>query len=250
MEGLFINDMKRLITTKSMAPDNPFLFSNVEKWMLQKFEFPLFEALAAFPNPQNYYQPIFVDGEKLRSDWQGSWLRSVGFLPSGNILLYTKAIVSERFNPEKQWFQFLFLVEFTPQELEVELEPPKMLIRANDVKKEGTNLITGEPASHVFNFTLAHMATDRSTARGDALEKSAFYKEILRRGRTQEQLDKDSKAKSDSEKFMVTTLHYAPHPVIMKLYKEFGYETRFSLQTSLPQLLEGHFKKLADAKKA
>ena len=250
MGQLFLRDMQRIIETKARVPDNNFIFSNIKDWMLQKFEFPLFETLAAFPNPQNYYQPIFVDGEKLRCDWQGSWLRSIGFLPNGNILIYTKSVVSERFNPEAQWFQFFFLMEFTPQELEIEFEPPKMLLRANDLKKEGINLLNGEPASHVFNFTLANMATDRSTARGDALEKSAFYKEILRRGRTQEQMAQDKMAKSDAEKFMVTTLHYAPHPLIMRLYKEFGYETRFSLQTSLPPLLQEHFKKLVDAKKA
>ena len=242
MEEAFVRDMGRIVQTKAKEPHNKAVFTNLPAWMLQKFDFPLFEVQAAFPNPQTYYQPIFIDGEKLRVDWQGGWMRSVGFLPNGNLLLFTKAVMHERFSPDVEWFQYFLLVEFTPKELEIEFEPPKMILRAHDVRKEGINLLTGERADHIFSFSLVNMATAKSVIRADAAEKSTFYREILRRGRSEDQMGKDAQAKSDSEKFVVTTLNYAPHPLLLKYFKELGYESRFAFQANASSLLEEHFR--------
>ncbi len=245
MEEAFVHDIARVLQTKANAPQSQFVFSNLKMWMMQKFDFPLFETLAAFPNPQNYYQPIFIDGEKLRTDWQGGWMRSIGFTPSGSILLFTKALQHEAFKPEADWFQYFLLVEFSPDELEIEFEPPKMILRANDVKKEGVNLLTNQKAEHTFKFSLVNLATPKSVLRADAVEQSSFYREILRRGRPEEQVAKEAKAKSDSERFVVTTLHYAPHPFMLRFFKELGYETRFAFQADAASLLEEHFRQAA-----
>lgn len=252
MESSFVSDMGRILRTKEKSPENRAVFTTSPEWLVRKFDFPLFEALGAFPNPQNYYQPITVDGERLRCDWQGNWLRSLGFLPNGNVLLFTKAVGHERFNPESQWFYYFFLVEFTPQELEVEFEPPKMVLRADNVRKEGINLLTAEKDEHTFSFSLASLASEKSFIRADAAEQSSLYQELVRRGRTKEEAQKDGAGapKGDFERFMVTTLHYTPHPFMLKFFKEFGFESRYMFQSASFSLVEEHFRKLVEAKKA
>jgi len=248
MDGIFAGDIDRLLVTKEKKPDNPSVFTNIANWATQRFDFPLFEPLAAFPNPKNYYQAMNVDGEKMRVDWASGWTRSIGFPPNGKILLYTKATERMPFNPEEEWFSYFFLVEFDPSELEIVCSPPRFIIRANEVKLRGTNLLTYMPAEHVFSFSFAHLATEKAAMRAEAATQSSFYKELIRRGakpdaKVQEEM------KSDFERYVVTTPHFAPHPQFMLLSKQVGFESRFEFQNAVPRFLEEHIRRLSEKSK-
>ncbi len=244
-------DLDRFFKTKAHAPESTSLFSNMPGWAALKSDFALFEPLAAFPNPQSYYQPLYINGEKLRNDWQSGWTRSIGFLPNGNLLLFAKAVERGRFAAALETFQHLFIVEFRPDELQVEYSPPQFTLRAEEVTKEGTTLISGAKVSHTFSFAFSHLAAEKSAMRADAIKQSAFLRQVLRRGKTEEEAAKDrgitDAPKSDFEKFIITTLHYAPHPLLMRGFKEMGYENRFALQMDVPKFLDEHFKRLKGA---
>lgn len=243
-----VEDINTLFRTRKMAPESASLFANFPGWIKLKFDFARFEPLAAFPNPQTYYQPLYVDGEKLRNDWQSGWTRSIGFLPDGNLLLHTKAVERGRFEPGADTFQHLYAVVFKPEELQIDYSPPKFTIRADEVKKEGVSLIGNTAASHTFSFAFSHLAIEKSAMRADAIRQSAFLRQVLRRGKTEDEAAKDKgitqAPKSDFEKFSITTLHYAPHPLLMRGFREMGYENRFALQMDVPKFLDEHFSRL------
>lgn len=240
-----LRDLDRLTRTKAQTPRNPSVFTNVPGWLALRFDFALFEPLSAFPNPQNYYQPLYVDGGKMRSDWQSGWTRSIAFLPNGNLLLFAKATEREPFDPSSEIFQYLFLVEFSPSELLVEHSPPKFVIRANEVKKEGINLLTNSRVSHTFSFSFSHFAIEKSAMRSGAIGASAFLRQVLRHGKKEEKGEPTPQApRSDFEKYSITALHYAPHPLLMRGFREMGYENRFTLQLAVPQFLDEHLRKM------
>ena len=245
-EKMLASDLDRLLVTKAHAPNNPSVFTNIKDWVTLKLSFALFDPLTAFPNPKNYYQPIEVDGERLRVDWGSGWTRSLAFLPNGKILMYTKSTEREAFKQEEDWFRYYFLVEFDPSELEIICEPPKFILRADKVKVSGTNLLTYMPVEHTFSFSLSHLATEKSAMKADAARQSAFYREILARGAKQ---TGDASAgvgqKSDFERYLVTTMHFAPHPLFMLLSKKAGFETRFEMQNDVGEFLLEHLKPLA-----
>ena len=234
----FVRDLNRILLTRQRTPDNPSIFSNLPNWAMIRFDFALFEPLAALPQPTAYFQPIFVDGQKVRVDWQHDWIRAIGFLPNGNLLLYTKAVGRERFRPDVEWLLYFFLVEFKREEVEVEIEPPKFTLRVDEVRKEGFNLLTNSRASHTFSFVFNHFATDKSIIRAEALKQSAFYLEILR-------MSEEEKGRGEFERYSVTTFHFAPHPLMMKRSKELGYAQRFELQNAMSAFVEEHMRTFA-----
>jgi len=80
--------------------------------------------------------------------------------------------------------------------------------------------------------------------RADAVKESAFLREVLRRGPAEEKGKPGVGAKSDFEKYTITTMHYAPHPLLMRGFRQMGYENRFDLQLAVPEFLDEHFKAL------
>jgi len=245
-EKMLASDLDRLLVTKAHAPNSPSVFTNIKDWMTLKLSFALFDPLTAFPNPKSYYQPIEVDGEKMRVDWGPGWARSIAFLPNGKILIYTKATERDQFGGEEEWFRYFFLLEFDPSQLRITCEPPRFIIRADGVKLKGINLLNYMPAEHTFTFTLSHLATEKSAMRAEAAMQSAFYREILARGAKQTGDEKAAAAqKSDFERYLVTTMHFAPNPLFMLMSRQAGFETRFEMQNGVGEFLEEHLRPLA-----
>ncbi|MDD5317515.1 MAG: hypothetical protein PHF51_02155 [Candidatus ainarchaeum sp.] len=241
MERAFVSDLDRMIASKKDWPDNRFVFTNLAKWDKIRFDFALFEPLAAIPNPENYYQGVWVDSEKRGSSWESGWGRSFGFTRDGKLLLYTKATMHTKFRPEDEWFKYFFLVEFEPAQLSLVMNPPKFIIRADEVKLKGQNLLTNEESEHSFSFIFSHLATEKSAMLPEAVKQSAFYRKVLRRGKPKKD---DGEQRSDFERYTVTTPYYAPHPFLMQFFQELGYETRFDFQVAIPKFVEEHFSAL------
>jgi hypothetical protein len=238
-EQAFVADIGRMAETKRRARGRQFLFSNVgnlEEFML---DFALFEPLSALPNPNNYYQPMAIDGEKLGSAWSSGWQRGIGFTPDGSLLLYAKAVEREPFGSGAEWFKHFFLARFRPGEFELFHSPPKYVVKVDAPGVKGVNLLTQEPAGHSFDFTFSHFATAKSAMLPETVSHSAFYRNALRRSGTGKEV-----RRSDFEKFMVVTPHFAPHPFFMRLCAQAGYASRFAMQNDVPSLLDAHFSAL------
>lgn len=236
-DAIFQKDIELLELTKGKEPSNPSCFTNIQNWQNSSFSSALFEPLMPFASPQNYYQPLFVDGQKVRSDWASGWTRSLSFLSDG-LLLYTKATQRQPFSQD-EFFLFFFLVKFPYSSLRITNEPPRFILRAEEVELNGTNLITNQPTSHRFSFTFSHIATDKNAVRSQAVSQSKFVREVVHRKPSKEAYI----PKSEFEKFTVTTYYFAPHPLLMKMHRELGYEQRFQLQNDVPKFLEEHFSK-------
>ena len=244
IEKTYVEDMDKLLATKKHEPSNPSIFTNLDDWMTFRFNFALFEPLTAVPNPKNYYQPMMVDGAKVRTDWSSGWTRSIGFLPDGSILIYTKATERASFGTE-EWFRYFFLLKLEPSALEVTYEPPRFIIRAEDLKLKGTNMLNYMPAEHTFSFTFSHIATDKNVMRAEAVARSEFFKEMKRVGGKAGAEKEGAGQRSDFERYMVTTMHFTPHPLLMKLNMEAGFGSRIEFQNAVPGYLAEHFKELA-----
>jgi hypothetical protein len=80
--------------------------------------------------------------------------------------------------------------------------------------------------------------------RAEAATQSAFYKELIRHG-AKPGTEVQPEQKSDFERYVVTTPHFAPHPQFMLLSKQAGFESRFELQNAVPRFLKEHLEELA-----
>ncbi|MFH1285477.1 MAG: hypothetical protein ABIH99_02745 [Candidatus Micrarchaeota archaeon] len=235
----FARDISRLAKTREKAvslTDKSLItiFSNLEFPL--EINFPLFEARFGLGVPTNYYQNIFVDGKRLRNDWAHDWCRSLAFLEDG-VILFTKA-VNARGAPEDETLSHYFLVKFEKDEVSAEVDAVgRVKLVSKDVEKRGVNLLTNAEATHKFTFNFMHNPTEKTIVKRERIESSSLVREIYGRGQEGGKL---RLASMDSEEFVVTVPHFAPHPYMLNNYKFYGFESRKDFLNAMSGILGKH----------
>jgi len=217
----------RLKATKSEPSGGELAFTTAS--------FPLlttapFEPRMPLQLPSNFYQPILVDGQKLRGDWASGWVRMIAFM-NGSMHLLVHAF---RKRETIEYLMFLHQVEFKPGEYTMASEGNKVTISVKDIKKEGIDLLTEKPVSHTYSFTFTHQHTEKAMVPRDRIESSALIKTIYHGKMPQKPLT------FDWTTYVVTVPHLAPHSSIHQRYKEFGYQNAMEMQNAVTELLKQH----------
>lgn len=192
--------------------------------------FAIFEPRMALQLPSNFYQSMVVDGAKLRSDWASGWLRLVGF-SNGSLYLLT---AGHRTKETREYLLHLHMVEFAKEEWSVAQEGAKITISVNNVKKNGINLLSDQPAEHTYSFSFVHQPTEHSFMPRDRVESSALVKSAYHGKLPQKPLA------FDWSQYVVTVPHFAPHGIIHQNYKSLGYSSAIEMQHAVTGMLRAH----------
>lgn len=134
----------------------------------------------------------------------------------------------------KGYLMFLHQVEFKNGEYSIAMDGNKIIISVKDVRKEGVDLLTGNPASHIYSFSFAHQHTEKAMVPRDRIENSALIKTIYHGKMPQKPLT------FDWTTYVVTVPHLAPHSFIHQRYKEFGYQNAMEMQNAVTEMLKMH----------
>jgi hypothetical protein len=190
----------------------------------------LFEPRMPLQLPSNFFQPMSVDGQKLRSDWASGWTRAIAFM-NGSLFLLAHGV---RTKEAKEYLLYLHMVEFKKGEYSITTDGNKITISVNNVTKEGIDLINDKNTQHTYSFSFVHQPTERAMVPRDRIEHSSLVQTVYHGKLPQKPLA------FDWTTYVVTVPHLAPHPFIHQKYKELGYVNAMEMQNVVTELLKAH----------
>ena len=218
LQKMVEEDERRLETTRTFLGQFPSLSHNLYtslKWPT-KLASPLFEARTAFAIPNNYFQHLLLDGERTGNHFAHGATRSL-FFSGKNLVLFSKTVGQEAGRPFLSSFMF---THFTPREYSVSYDGKDMRISA-DCEKSLKNLITGKPEKRRISFNFYHQNLEgRIISKEQAMQSSYVKKVFGKRGNVRALF-----ASADLEGYVVSVSHFSPHPFMLRLCKQFGFDS-------------------------
>ena len=217
-------DKERMESTKVVAEEMKFLQNRIYtsiKWPL-KLKWPMFDARAAYSVPNNYFQNISLDGERLGVMFTHGAMRSVFFVDD-RLMLYSKTV--NHYHSHNYFTSFL-LLHLEPEEYSYKLENDGTFILSANVEKTMKNLITGknEKKKVIFNF-FNKPVKGRIMTREKVLTSAQFKNIYAKYGGAS-----IKSASIDMEGYALTVPHFAPHPYMLQLHEKFGYASKRDFQ--------------------
>lgn len=223
IEKMFETDISRLEFSKEMAktlrPINSRIYSSI-KYPI-KLLYPMFDARAAFSVPQNFFQNLTINGEKMGNTFSHGAMRSIFFIKKRLMLLSKTVNHSEG----QEYFTSFVLAHFEPKEYSFKYEGDDLTITV-DIEKPMRNLITNQVEKKKIQFNFLNKSVlGRIVSREQVLTSSQFKNVYSKYGGA------NSKSSSiDIEGYAITVPHFSPHPYMLQLHKEFGFESNREFQ--------------------
>ncbi|MEK6979112.1 MAG: hypothetical protein AABW86_02730 [Candidatus Micrarchaeota archaeon] len=240
MEEMLSTDVKRLENTKtpqalaafSSAGKNVFSTVNLPS----KIEHPLFEPRAAYAVPNNYYQPLVMNEEQAGRSFAHGATRSI-FFSGKYLMLLSKTIThTEGF----EFFTSYLLAHFDKSELRVAVtgsdDTASFEISA-DVEKPARNLISGKTEKIRIQFNFIHQPVKNRIVSSERVLSSTQLRNAY--GKYGTGLG-TKMASVDMEGYAITVPHFAPHPYLLQLHKEFGFGSGKEMQEHVFEYLKMH----------
>ncbi len=233
LEKMLEEDQVRLETTHKFVDQYPTLSRNLYtslKWPT-KLTKPLFEARVAFAIPNNYFQHLLLDGERTGNHFAHGATRSI-FFSGDKLVLFSKTVGQELGQPFLSSFLF---THFEKDEYSVSYDGKDMKISVN-VEKPLKNLITGEVEKRRITFNFFHQNLEgRIISKEQAVQSSHVKKIYGKHGNVRTLF-----ASADLEGYVVSVSHFAPHPFMLRLCKEFGFESFRNFQEHATDYFREH----------
>ena len=226
-------DKARLEYSKVMADSislvGKSLFSSMN-WPV-KLVYPMFEARAAYAVPNNYFQNVNVDGERLGNGFAHGAMRSF-FFAGGKLVVFSKAV---NFHDAREFFTSFLLLHLEKGEYEAKEGAGEIRISA-DVEKPMVNLVSGKVEKKRVSFTFIHQPVIGRIVSKEQAANSARFKNVYDRyGGAQMK-----SSSMDMEGYAITVPHFSPHPYMLQLHKEFGFETNKDFQMKVVDFVKEH----------
>lgn len=216
-------DKEIVENTKLIAEQMPVLkelnYSSI-KWPIKLF-YPMFEARNSFAVPNNYFQPLFINGGKTSVFFSHGSTRSV-FFSGDRLIVYSKTVNHKE---GKDYFTSFVLMHFDKGEYEYGYEKGAFYIRTK-LDKKLENLVTGEVESKKISFNFVHKSIENRIMTKDQAHNSTQMKQIYAKYSSLRQ----KLASSDMEGYVITVPHFSPHPYMLQLSQKFGYSTNREFQ--------------------
>ena len=231
-------DLARIEFSKKLAPEFKILGSSIYSsmnWPI-KLVYPMFDARAAYAVPNNYFQNIILGEEKLGNNFAHGAMRSV-FFAGTRLVILSKTV---HFRDGQEFFTSFLLLHLEKEEYRYSVDMNGIRIIA-DIEKPMVNLVSGKPEKKKISFSFLHSPINGKIVSKEQVTQSARFKEVY--GRYQG--GASMKAGSvDMEGYAVTVPHFAPHPYLLQLHKEFGYsENREFQEKGVEEYLKAHLGK-------
>ena len=224
IERMTEEDINRMEFTKQMSAEMKFLekkcYSSV-KWPVKLF-YPMFDARMAYAVPSNYFQPLMVDGERAGNNFSHGSMRSVFFLKD-RLMLLSK---NTNHTAGKQFFTSYILLHLDKKDYKLKIDGDSFNISA-DVEKPMKNLVTGKTENKKIRFNFVHTAVKGRIVTREKVLTSAKFKNIYGKYAGGTRL---RTASIDLEGYAITVPHLAPHPFMLQLKEQFGYESNRQFQ--------------------
>ena len=208
------------------------LYSSM-KWPV-KLVHPMFEARTAYAVPNNYFQNIRLDDERLGNSFAHGAMRSVFFV-GDRLVLFSKSV---NFRDAREFFTSFLLLHLEKGEykhIEGKGEVREIHLRA-DVEKPMKNLVTGkvEKKRVAFNF-VQQPVQGRIVSKEQVTQSARFRKVYAKYGGAQMK-----SASIDMEGYAITVPHFSPHPYMLQLCRQFGYEDNKDFQLHVADYFKEH----------
>jgi hypothetical protein len=227
-------DLARLENSKKAAPEFPSiqLFSTIEypKLLVQ----PMFEPRPPYSNPSNYFQSIFLNGERLPVAFSHGSMRSIFFLGK-RLMVFTKSVASHE---GEEFFSSFLLAHFDPGEYSVSVSPEKRISVSAEVEKSARNLLSGKVEKVQVNFAFAQDGLEGRLMRKDDATASTLYAnqaKVMGAGAKARSLSSESL--SD---YVSTVPFISPHPYLFQIIQELGYPGQQEFQLHVVDYFRAH----------
>jgi hypothetical protein len=226
-------DEARLAYSKAMAARFPVIAKSVYSsisWPV-KLAYPMFEARAAYAVPNNYFQALSLDGERLGNSFAHGAMRSL-FFAGDRLMLFSKSV---SFRDAGEFFTSFLLLHLERGEYESRVGETEIRITA-EAEKPMMNLITGRAEKKRIAFSFVHQKVAGRIVSKEQVTTSARFREVYGKyGGV------SMKAGSmDMEGYAITVPHFAPHPYLLQLHEQFGYESNRQFQEHVEDYLRAH----------
>ncbi|MEM3071281.1 MAG: hypothetical protein QXG33_01765 [Candidatus Anstonellales archaeon] len=181
-----------------------------------KVSYPLFEPRAPYTSSSNYFQPMYVDGQKQPIRFAGDSTRALSIY-EGNLILLSKFVETKE---GKEHFQSYFLIKFSPSEFNITKTQTSLTISAN-CKKILKNIITKEEEERTVSFAFVHKDISHAIINKKG-GLSTKVKEVYEK--------KVYPLLNDLENYLISVPHFNPHPYLLDCYSELGFKSRREMQ--------------------
>jgi hypothetical protein len=196
-----------------------------------KLVYPMFEARAAYAVPNNYFQNISLDEERVGNSFAHGAMRSL-FFAGDRLVLFSKGV---NFKDGKEFFTSFLLLHLEKNEYEAKTGAGEFRISAS-VEKPMMNLISGKPEKKRVAFSFIHQQVQGRIVSKDQVAQSARFKSVYDKYQ-------GAHAKSgsmDMEGYAVTVPHFSPHPYMLQCKKDFGFDTNKDFQLKVEEYFKAH----------
>ncbi|MBU0532066.1 hypothetical protein KKB44_01085 [Candidatus Micrarchaeota archaeon] len=214
---------------KELRPLTRSIYSSME-WPIRLIE-PMFEARTAYAVPNNYFQNLMLDGERLGNSFAHGAMRSIFFV-GNNLVLFSKSV---NFKEGKEFLTSLVLLHLQKGEYDSEVEEKRIVIRGN-IEKPMKNLVTGKVEKKKVSFLFRHEQVKGRIVSKERVASSAKFKGVYEKyGGAQMK-----SASMDMEGYAITVPHFSPHPYLLQLSDKFGYSNNKEFQLAVEDYFRAH----------
>jgi len=233
VKGMLGEDKGRMEHSKTMAPRLSPISKSIYtsmKWPV-KFVYPMFEARAAYAVPNNYFQNISLDGERMGNSFAHGAMRSL-FFAGDRLVLFSKSV---NFKDGKEFFTSFLLLHLEKEEYKVRKDAREIRITAQ-LEKPMLNLMAEKTEKKKIAFTFVHQSVEGRIVSKERAATSARFKSVYQKyGGAQMK-----SASMDIEGYAITVPHFSPHPYMLQLHNEFGYEDNKDFQLHVRDYFDAH----------
>ena len=236
MERMLAEDRMRLEGSGRMATELPpvakALYSSMS-WPV-KLVYPMFEARAPYAVPNNYFQNLFVNDERLGNSFSHGAMRSL-FFAGERLALFSKSV---NFHDAKEFFTSFILLHLEKNEYQWTDASGELRITAN-VEKTMMNLVTCKPEHKRIAFSFMHQSVEGRMVSKESVASTTRFKEAYGKyaGGTAMM-----SASMDLEGYAVTVPHFSPHPYMLQLCGQFGHPNNKDFQLHAADYFRAHLK--------
>lgn len=220
------------VMAASLAPLSRALYASMS-WPV-KLVYPMFEARAPYAVPSNYFQNLFIDDERLGNSFAHGAMRSL-FFAGERLVVLSKTV---NFHDAAEFFTSFILLHLDRGEYRWTDASGEIRITAN-VEKPMMNLVTGKAERKRVTFAFVHQSVEGRMVSKESAASTTRFKEAYGKyaGGTAMM-----SASMDLEGYAVTVPHFSPHPYMLQLREEFGYQNNREFQLHAADYFRAHLK--------
>lgn len=200
-----------------------------------KVKMPLFEPRVGFCTPNNYFQNLFLNGEKLGNSFTNKSTRSV-FFNSERLILISKSL---NIGGVGEFYTSYLAVNFEKGEYEMEVGEKQVKLSARK-KSRGKNILTGDVQEFEIAFSFSHENLDGKFIQKSQVANSTLFSSVY--GQKSKGIASPTKkvASMDLEGYVITVPHFAPHPYLLKVKNEIGISSNRAFQEQVIEYFKEH----------